>query len=821
LGKGGLGNFEIAIYQFPNSNFKIESMFKNYFTIAWRNLWKNKIFSAINILGLSAGLACCILIFLFIQHELSYDKFNTQAKNIYRVTSVMQGSELAVTPSPWAPLMKKDFPEIKEYTRLLKDDKVVIGEPGQQHFYETQMLYADSTFFNVFSVNLEKGNVLHALEKPNSIILTKKAAQKYFGNTDPIGKTLEINSFGRNFNAEVTAIAKEIPSTSHFRFDYIVSMQTLGDLSGMWAYHMWQSYLLLNNNILPSSLEKKFPSFVNKYIINNPQADGKNDIHLQPLTDIHLYSHLVGEIDTNGNITYVYVFAGVALFILLIACFNFTNLTTARSLTRAKEVGLRKVVGADKNQLLLQFLSETVLLALIALVIAMMLAYVILPIFNQLSGRDLHIEFGNNYSLLVLLMILVVGVGLIAGLYPAVVLSAFKPIEVLKGKFIKSSTGISFRKILVTLQFVVSIALIASTIIISRQLGFLQNKNPGFNKENVAVLTLPRDSDSLKLESFKNTLLSNHDIKSVAAASTMPSEKINVNQMNDGSADLSKAVSMQMLFTDIDFVSTMQMQVIAGRSFNKNMPTDKVEGFIINEEAVKKMGWKNPAEAVGKTIQWVQPDAVIKSGKVIGVVKDFNITPLRSAVQPLVMHYLPTRFQYLYIRFTQKNATSLLPAIQKQFSQFYANQSFEYSFLDDTLNNLYINEQKVSTIFSYFSFLAILIACMGVLGLSLYSIQQRIKEIGIRKVLGASVFSITTELLKEFVKPVVIAACVATPIAWYTMNEWLKDFAYHIQINWTVFLFVTMLVLTLAILTMGVQSIKAAMTNPVKSLRTE
>ena len=598
-------------------------------------------------------------------------------------------------------------------------------------------------------------------------------------------------------------------------------MQTLGDLSGMWAFHMFQSYLLLNDNVLPASLEKKFPAFVNKFITNNPQADGKNDIHLQQLTDIHLHSHLVGEIDTNGNITYVYVFAGVALFILLIACFNFTNLTTARSLTRAKEVGLRKVVGADKKQLLFQFLSETVLFALIALVIAVGIAYLILPVFNRLSARELDIDFRNNYSLPVLLAILVVGVGLIAGLYPAFILSTFKPIEVLKGKFVKSSKGVSFRKILVILQFVVSIALIASTVIASKQLGFLQNKNPGFNKENVAILTLPGDADSLRLESLKSALLNNHDIKSVAAASTVPSEKIAVNLVNDGSADLSKAISMQMLFTDIDFVRTMQMQVIAGRSFSKDMPTDKTGGFIINEEAVKKMGWKNPAEAVGKAIQWVQPAAVIKSGKVIGVVKDFNITPLRSAVQPLVMHYLPTRFQYLYIRFNQKNATSLLPAIQRQFSQFYTNQSFEYSFLDDTLNNLYINEQKVSTIFSYFSLLAILIACMGVLGLSLYSIQQRIKEIGIRKVLGASVLSITTELLKEFVKPVIIAAFIATPVTWYAMNEWLKDFAYHIQVSWVIFLLVTLLVLALAIFTMSVQSVKAAVANPVNSLRTE
>ncbi len=798
-------------------------MIRNYFLIAWRNLWKNKLFSAINILGLSTGLACCILMFLFIQHELSYDKFNTQAKNIYRITSELQGvtekSNLAVTPAPWAPLMKKDFPEISEYTRLLKDEKVLIGEPGQQHFYETQMLFADSTFFNVFSVQLEKGDVRHALERPNSIILTNETAKKYFGNTDPIGKTLEVNSFGRNFNVEVTAIAKKIPSTSHFNFNSLVSLQTLGDLSGLWSFHMMQSYVLLNNNTNPAALEKKFPGFVNKYIINNPQADGSNDIHLQSLTDIHLRSHLTGEMETNGDITYVYVFAGTALFILLIACFNFINLTTARSLIRAKEVGIRKVVGANKKQLLSQFLCETILFAFIALLLAIGIAFLALPLFNQLSGRELSIDFHNN-SLIGTLALLIIGVGLLAGLYPAAVLSNFKPIEVLKGKFIKSSGGVSFRKVLVTLQFMVSIALIASTVLVSQQLQFLQNKKLGFEKENVVVLTLPRDTDSARLQSFKNALLNNGAIPYVAASSTVPSDKIPVNLLNDGSADLTKAISMQMLFTDVDFVIAMKMQMVAGRDFSKEMPTDKTTGFILNEEAVKKFGW-NPSAAIGKTVQWVQPDVVLKTGKVIGVVKDFNITPLKSAVQPLVMHYFPQRFQYLYIRFNQSHANNVLAAVQKQFNAFYPKQSFEYSFLDETLNNLYLSEKKLGTIFSYFSFLAILIGCLGVLGLSLYSIQQRIKEIGIRKVLGASVPGITLELLKEFVKPVLIAALIATPLAWFVMNKWLEDFAYRIQINGLVFLLTTLIVLALAILTMSVQSIKAARANPVKSLRTE
>ena len=800
-------------------------MLTNYFKIAWRNLWKHKVFSAINILGLSTGLACCILMFLFIQHELSYDRFNKEAKNIYRITSDMPGPKgnntLAVTPAPWAPLMKKDFPEIKEYVRLLKDEKVLIGQPGEQHFYETEMLYADSTFFNVFTIGLEKGDIGHALDKPNSIILTAETARRYFGANDPIGKTLEVNSFGRTFNVEVTAIAKEPPAASHFTFNSLVSLQTLGDLSSMWSFHMFGTYVLLNNNTSPLTLEKKFGGFVNKYIINNPQADGKNDIHLQRLADIHLRSHLTGEIGTNGNITYVYVFAGVALFILLIACFNFTNLSTARSLTRAKEVGLRKVVGAERKQLLAQFLTETSLFAFLALIFAVAIAWFVLPLFNQLSGRSLNLDLANNYSLTGVLLALVVAVGLLAGLYPAAVLSAFKPVEVLKGKFSRSTKGVSFRKILVTLQFTVCIALIASTALVRQQLFFLQNKNLGFDKENVMVLSLPRDADSARLMSFKASLLTSKGIRSVAASSTIPNEQVPVNQVNDGNADLSKALSMQMLFTDPDFLQTMKMQVVAGRDWNKEMPTDRTAGFVINEEAVRAFGWKEPREAIGKTVQWVQPNAVLKSGRVIGVVKDFHITPLRSAVQPLVMHQFPQRFQYLYIRFHQSSAQTVLATVQKEFNAFYAKQSFEFSFLDESLNNLYSSERKLGTIFSLFSVLAILIACMGVLGLSLYSVQQRIKEIGIRKVLGASAFTITGELLKEFVRPVLIAALIATPLSWFAMNKWLEDFAYRIQINWPVFLLTTVAVLTLAVLTMAVQSIKAAMANPVKNLRTE
>jgi putative ABC transport system permease protein len=800
-------------------------MIKNYFKIAWRNLWKNKVFSAINILGLSTGLACCILMFLFIQNELGYDKFHKRSKNIYRLTSESDGpggkAGLAVTPAPWAPIMKKDYPEIRNYTRLLKAEKTDLGQPGQQRFYESDLLYADSTFLDVFSVQLVKGDPKKALDQPNSAILTEETAIKYFGDADPIGKTLEVNSFMGPVNIQVTAIAKKLPANSHFRFNTLISLQTLGDLSSFWAYHMFQSYVVLNDNASVSDLEKKFVGFVNKYIVNNPKADGLRVVHLQPLAAIHLHSNMVGELSTNGDIRYIYIFAGVALFILLIACFNFTNLSTARSLTRAKEVGLRKVVGAEKRQLLTQFLGETTLFALISLVIGLLMASLALPVFNRLAERTLIIDLTGNLALIIVLILLVIVVGLLAGLYPSTILSAFKPIEVLKGKFIRGTKGVSFRKVLVTLQFTVSIVLIAGTILVSRQLKFLQNKKLGFDKENVVVVSLPKDLDSVRLLSFKASLLKEQSILSVAGSSSVPGVFIPVNQVNDGDIDLSKAHSMQMLFTDLDFVSTMKMKLLAGRNFSADHPTDKTEGFIINEEAVKKMGWKDPAQSIGKTIQWVIPDRVLKKGQVLGVVGNFNITPLKSSVQPLVIHHSLLRLQYLYVRFNQSKAGTVTSLIENKFKEFYAKQSFEYRFLDENLNAMYNNERRLGTIFSYFSFLAILIACLGVLGLSLYSIQQHIREIGIRKVLGAGVFNITGQLLKEFVKPVIIAAVIATPLSWWAMDKWLQDFAYRTSIDWWIFIVAGLLALFIAVLTVSLQIIKAALANPVKSLRTE
>ncbi|MEO7800441.1 MAG: ABC transporter permease, partial [Ginsengibacter sp.] len=599
-------------------------MWKNNFKIAWRNLVTNKVSASINIFGLSVGLACCILMAMFVLHELSFDKFHKGAANIFRVTSIAEGGpsgkiNLAVTPAAWAPLIQKDYPEVKQVVRVLKDEKTLLGRTGKEHAFSKNLLLVDSNFFKVFSFKLLRGNA-DALSQPNTIVLTQQAAKKYFGKEDPIGKTLECNTgFTGTINVQVTGIADEPSPNSHMTFDALLSMSTLGDISQLWSYHMHHTYVLLAKGSSQKTLESKLASFSKKYIDNNPNADGKQEIHLQPLTDIHLHSQLVGELQANGDITYVYIFSGIALFVLLIACLNFMNLSTVRSIKRAKEVGMRKVVGAERRQLMKQFLSESLLVAFFALIVSIVIVILILPTFNQLSERTIHFNWKSNYKLILSLIALTGIVGLLSGIYPAIVLSSFKPVEVLKGSFQKSRKGTLLRKALVTLQFVISITLIASTILVYQQMQFIQNKKLGFDKEKVIIVTVERNPDSVKLQTFKTSLLNTPGVISVAAAATIPSTQIPVNLIHDESSAINQNRSMQMLFIDHDFVNTLKMKVVEGRSFSTAYKTDESEGFIINREAVKQLGWQTPKKAIGKAFQWVMPDAVLKSGKIIGV----------------------------------------------------------------------------------------------------------------------------------------------------------------------------------------------------------
>jgi len=798
-------------------------MWKNNYKIALRNMQSSKVFSAINIFGLATGLACCMLMFLFIQDELSFDNFHQKGKNIYRVTSRTQSTdekkELAVAPAPWAPLMKKDYPEIKQYVRLLKDERSLIGEKGKEHSFINNVIFADSSFFDVFSFPLLKGNPVSALTIPNSIVLTREAAVKIFGNADPMGKMIEVNtSYTSTMDVQVTGVTETPPANSHFTFGALISLSTFGDMSTLWSYHMHNTYLVLENNASRQVVENKLKSFSDKYLANNPNADGKQDIHLQALADIHLHSNLVGELESNGDIRYIYIFSGIALFVLFIACLNFMNLSTVRSLKRAKEVGMRKVIGAARSQLIRQFLVEAIVVSFFALMLAIVLVVLALPVLNHLSERSLKIGLEGNYGLLSILFILTGLVGLVSGIYPAVVLSSFNPIDVLKGSFQNSNKGTTLRKVLVTLQFVICIALISSTIIVYNQLQFIQNKKLGFNQEKVIVVNLPKNSDPQKLETFKTMIKNISGVLSVSAASNVPGTKIPVNLVHNGNSSVVQNTSMQMLFVDNDFLKTMQIKIIGGRDFSRDFPEDPNEAFILNREAARQLGFTNTSDALGKPFQWVLPEKPLKTGKIIGVVDDFNITPLKTAVQPLVLHIVPRRFQFLYVRI---NSNDVITAVEKKFTAYNEGQPFEYSFLDETIQAMYASEKKLEKMFGYFSALAILLACLGILGLSIYYAQQRMKEIGIRKVLGASTRSIVRELSGEFLQPVVIAALIASPLAWWAMSKWLQDFAYRIDISWWVFAIAGFVAIIIAMITISFQAIRAALANPVNSLRAE
>ncbi|MDB5211732.1 MAG: hypothetical protein JWQ30_2559 [Sediminibacterium sp.] len=800
-------------------------MIQNYFKIAWRNISKNKIFSAINIFGLAVGFTCCLLIALFIRNEISFDKFHTHAASIYRLTSIPKATngtaaELAVTPSPWAPRMKQDYPEIKEFARLLKSDKTSITTPSKENYYESDILFADSTFFNVFSFSLLNGDSKHALDRPNTIVLAKETARKYFGNTDPVGKTLVTTTpFGPAFNLEITGVVDEAPANSHFKFKGLISMRTLGDISNMWQYHMFTTYFVLASGVGKNDLESKFKDFNTKYIANNSNADGPQEIHLQALTDIHFHSQMTGEIGVNSSDTYVYLFSAIAFFVLVIACLNFINLSTVQSLKRAKETGLRKVIGAGRMQLVKQFLGESVLITLLAFIFSLMLAFLFLPVFNRLADRALQLDLIRDYRLIVSFFVLAIVIGIISGIYPAYIQSSFKPVDVLKNQHIKLSGGNLLRKSLVTFQFVISIGLMAGTLLVYKQLQFIKNKDLGFNKDGTFIISVPTGTDGTKIETFKNVLLQHQGIVAGAAASTLPGTQIPINLTHTGTSEKDK--SMQMLFVDHDFIKATQMQVIAGRSFSKQFATDSAEGFILNRAAVAGSGWKTPQEAIGKTFQWKNPNAILKNGKVVGVVEDFNITPLKSSVQPLVMHILPRRFQYLYVRYKDIAISDVVALSTKEFKSSFPNLPFEYTFLDERINSLYAAETKLGTIFGYFAGLAILLACLGILGLSVYATQRRTKEIGIRKILGASIAGICKELSKEFLKPVLIASIIASPVAWWGMHKWLEGFAYKAAISWWIFAIAGMTGILIALLTVSFHAIKAATANPVKSLRTE
>lgn len=793
-------------------------MLRNYFKTAFRNLWKHRVFSFINLTGLAVGMAACFLIYLYVSFELSYDTFHSKADRIYRVVcDIKTPTEVINAGGPsWAvpPNAKDEFPEVEAFVRLAPDNLLV--RKGNIKFQEDNVMWADSAFFKVFDFKLLKGNPHTALTEPLSVVLSETAAKKYFNNSDPIGQTLLITSDG--FAARVTGIMKDIPENSQIKTDLVLSMSTImkkfdQDLDKQWGNYGAQAYLLLRSGTNARALEKKFPAFLEK---RNGTEMKKSQMYatlfLEPLKDVYLRSTRNGS--KTGNINNVYVFSVIAIFVLLIACFNFINLTTARSVERAKEVGIRKVVGALKTQLAAQFIGESVMLCLIAFILAIGLAALFLPSFNMLAGKTISHGVFSNMRYILLLFLAAVGIGLLAGIYPALVLSSFNSVTVLKGRFATGAKGILLRKGLVTAQFSISIALIIATIIVYTQMKYMRSQDLGFNKDQMMVIDT--NGDKAK-EAFRQAVAGIPNVVSTAMSGSVPGggNPGAYSQIENKKGEMQIA-NLDLYFVDWDYIPQYQIKMVAGRAFSRDFGSDTTQAMILNEAAVKMFGYSSPQQAVGRRFsQWG------REGKIIGVMKDFHFRALQQVIKPLSMRIEPNGCSLVSVKVSGGNLPATIKAIENKWKTLIPNRPFSYFFMDEFFDKQYKGEEKFGKLFLNFAVLAIFISCLGLLGLASYSTMQRTKEIGIRKVLGASVSGIVNLLSKDFLKLVLISFFIAAPIAWYFMDRWLRDFAYRVNIGWWVFVLAGVTAMAIALLTVSFQAIKAAVANPVKSLRTE
>ncbi|MEO6549830.1 MAG: ABC transporter permease [Ferruginibacter sp.] len=807
-------------------------MLKSYFKIAFRNLWGNKGFSAINILGLAIGIATCLIIMLFVQNELGYDRYNTKADRIVRVSfqGLMAGETLneSTVMAPVAETMKTDYPEVEAATRI-RD----YGTPklvyGNKVFREDAFAFVDANFFEVFTLPLIEGDAKTALAQPNTIVITKALATKYFGNENPIGKTISFKD-GNNAPCKVTGLIDKVPVNSHFHFELFGSMASLPESKEhSWMSSNFYTYLLLPESYDYKKLEAKLPQVVEKYM--GPQLleamhvtlaefrkKGNNlSFHLQPLTGIHLHSTFANDLSAAGDIRYVYIFSAIALFMLVIACINFMNLSTAGASKRAREVGIRKVLGSLKLELVRQFLLESILITTIALLLAILLMYAALPLFNNLAGQNLNLRFADHPLLLPGLVLFVLLTGIVAGSYPAFYLSSFKPVAVLKGTFTSGKKSIGLRSGLVVFQFFISIILIVSTTVVYKQLSYIQNKKLGYNKEQ--VLVLPNAWMLGKNEEvFRRQLLNDPRVATISSSGYLPAgPSDNNNFFVYPGEDANHMIKTLRYDVDENYIPTLGISMLTGRNFSKEFATDST-AVILNETAAKAFGWGE--KAPGNTLSTTKNNGEIIKLHVIGIVKDFHFRSLHERISPLVMALSPNTGTMI-LKVKSKDVAGLLGVIKKNWDNWGAEDPLSYSFLDERFNNTYKAEQRIGMILGIFAGLTIFIACLGLFGLAKFTAEQRTKEIGIRKVLGATVTGVAALLSKDFLKLVLFAFVFASPIAWYIMDKWLQDFAYRINISIWVFVIAAVLAVMITILTVSFQAIKAAIANPVKSLRSE
>ena len=794
-------------------------MIKNYFLIALKNLRKQKLFSLINILGLTIGITCCLMLFLFILNEFSFDKFHKNGKNIYRIMRVgeMNGErhEIPYVSAAYAPALLNDFPgAIHSAVRIMHDNDLISYK--NISFNEKNIFLTDDNFFTVFSFHLVKGDPATVLKDPNSIVLTETAAKKYFGNESPIGKVLEFN---KDQQLKVTGIAKDVPVNSHLQFDMVIPLEILRPMQPEWFTNFPNNTLFTYIELKPGAnrdqLEKRFPAFMDKYLGKYYAESGhKMGLIAKPLSKVYFASDAFDKVK-HGSKKMVYIFMSIAVLILIIACINFVNLATARATDRSKEVGLRKVLGAIKKQLIGQFILESILFALLACLLSVGLLQLLMPAYTNLLGYKLP-AFWTNPWVYVFILGIVLVVGLLAGSYPALLLSSFSPIESLKGKLKVGKGGASFRKALVVFQFGTSVLLMISVVVMINQMEYVKNTDLGFNKEQSMIVRFDNLDISRKKNQFKNELLNIPDVQTVSLMSGEPGG-FHDGYSFEAQANPTEKYLFNTEFTDLDFVKTLGLKIIAGRDFSETFGTDSLQAVLINRTAANTLGY-TPEQAIGKWVKNISRDSVRRT--IVGVVEDYHYASLKTPIGSLVIAPGNDR-RLALIKLKTKHLQASIKDIKKAYLDFAPYYPFEYSFLDDRFDQLYRTDARQESVLSIFSIIAIFIACLGLFGLASYTAVKRTKEVGVRKVLGSSVENIVLLLSRDLLKPVLLATVIAIPLGYYAMNKWLESFAYRISFHWWMFALASGIAILIALATISFQAIKAAMANPVKSLRTE
>ncbi|MCY3554300.1 MAG: ABC transporter permease [Gemmatimonadetes bacterium] len=800
-------------------------MFRNYLTVILRNLLRHRGYLAINVLGLAIGIASCVLVMLYVQDELSYDQHHEKKDRIYRLaiseTAGGKPDEWAMSPPPWAPVLASEFPEIEHFTRIKPPNTGWLVRYGDKRSYEKYFVFADSSVFDIFTIPLVQGNPETALAEPHTVVVSAAMVDKYFGDENPIGKVIAADD---RYMFTVTGIMRDMPENSHFHADFLASFATMAvdgiyfepttmqDLSSS-----MYTYLLLKEGRASEDLEKKLPQFLERHVGEQLKSLGMEmRPFLQPLTDIHLHSHLKLEIEANSDIRYVYIFSLLAAFILLIACVNFMNLATARSIRRAQKVGIRKVLGAHRVHLIKQFMGESVFFSLIALIVALGSVHLLLPQFNQLSGKALEMDYQTTW-LIPALGTIALFTGIAAGGYPALVLSSFRPVAVLSGE---SKAGVSqsfLRKSLITFQFIVSIIMIIGTGAVIGQVEYMRNKELGFDKEHVVVLRLPDREAVLGYPVFKREVMQFPEIVNVSSSASVPGTAPSLNSILPEGFSEDQMPLVATIWADFDFVETLDIELKSGRSFSRAFTSDN-NAVVINETAARSFEWEDP---IGKTFRHPGAPDTAPSRNVIGVVSDFHHQSLHQRIEPLIIMYW-SEGRFMVVKLQGQNLSRGLEILHAQWRETYPDHpAMDFYFLDEDLQRQYVAEQRLGSVFVAGAVLSILIACMGLLGLASYLTEQRTREIGIRKVLGASISNVIVQLSGDFTKLILIAFAIGAPAGYFGMQTWLENFPYRIELSQWIFMFAGLAVLLITWLTVGYHTLKTATANPADALRAE